>query len=77
MADILDQAVAALRRMPAADRESMAQAILPVTQGSPTLDIEPDHLPFVLEGLAQLDGGEFTEGDPEDLISAAFRRHLR
>lgn len=74
MGDILDRAVEALRQMPASDRDSMAQAILTVAHGETPLDIDPEHLPAVLEGLAQIERGEYVEGEPEKLVAAAFRR---
>jgi hypothetical protein len=74
MVDILDRAVEALRRMPAGDRESLAQAILTVADSEIPLDIDPEHLPAVLEGLAQIERGAYSEGEPEDLVAAAFRR---
>lgn len=74
MTDIVDQAAAALRRMPPAERDSMASAILRLAEGSEPLDIEPEHLPAVLEGLAQIERGEFVEGEPEELVAAAFAR---
>lgn len=76
MTDVLDRAFEALRRMAPEDRESMAEAILTVAEGRLSLDIEPEHLPHVLEGLAQLERGEFIEGTPEDLVTAAFKPHL-
>ncbi len=76
MTDVLDRAVEALRRMPPADRDSMAEAILTVAEGGLPLDIEPEHLPYVLEGLAQLERGEFVEGTPEELVAAAFRARV-
>lgn len=76
MTDVLDRAVEALRRMPPADRDSMAEAILTVAEGGLPLDIEPEHLPYVLEGLAQLERGEFVEGTPEELVAAAFRSRM-
>ncbi|WP_238256125.1 acetyltransferase [Methylorubrum podarium] len=66
----------ALRRMPAADRESLAQAILTVADNETPLDIDPEHLPAVLEGLAQIERGAYVEGEPEDLVAAAFRRRV-
>ena len=55
-------------------QDSMAQAILSLAQGLALGAIEPEHLPFVLEGLAQIERGEFaTEEEVED----AFRSFER
>lgn len=74
MTDIVDQAAEAMRQLPPADRDSMAQAVLSVAQGRQSLDIEPEHMAAVLEGLAQLERGEFIEGEPEELVARAFAR---
>lgn len=76
MSDILDQAVEAMRRLPPATRDSMAHAILTLAQGGAPVGIEPEHLPSMLEGLAQIERGEFTEGDPDTLVEAAFSRNV-
>ncbi|ARO54321.1 MAG: acetyltransferase [Methylorubrum extorquens] len=76
MVDILDRAVEALRRMPVGDRECLAQAILTVAENEIPLDIDSEHLPAVLEGLAQIERGAYIEGEPEDLVAAAFRRRV-
>ncbi|MBX9931810.1 MAG: acetyltransferase [Methylobacterium sp.] len=76
MTDVVELAFEAVRQMPPAERDSMAQAILTLArQDDGPLDIEPEHLSSVLEGLAQIERGEFTEGDPAELVAAAFRRH--
>ncbi|MGF3027752.1 acetyltransferase [Methylobacterium aquaticum] len=77
MTDTLEQAFEAMRRMPPATRDSMAQAILTLANGSEPLDIEDEHLPALLDGLAQLERGEGVVGDPDELVAAAFERHRR
>ncbi len=74
---VLDQAVEAMRQMPPDTRDSVAQAILALAQGSAPIDIEPEHMAAVMEGLAQLERGEGVVGEPEDLVAAAFARHRR
>lgn len=74
MTDVLDRAVEALRRMQRADRDSMAEAILTVAEGRLPLDIESEHLPYVLEGPAQLKRGDFIEGTSEEIVAGAFKR---
>jgi hypothetical protein len=78
MTDIFEQAVEALRKMPTAERDSIAQAIVSLAghEVGP-LDVESDHLPFVLEGLAQIERGEFAEGEPEEIVARAFERARR
>ena len=75
MTDIVDQAAEAMRRMPPEERNSIARAVISLAEGKPPLDIEPEHLEAVLEGLAQIERGEFIEGDPGEIVAAAFRRH--
>lgn len=77
MSTLLDQAVEAMRQMPPATQDSMAQAIPPLANGNEPLDIEDEHLPALLDGLAQLECGEGVVGDPDELVAAAFERHRR
>lgn len=70
MTALLDQAVAALRELPSSSQDSLARAILAVAQGGATDEIDESHLPFVLEGLAQLARGEVAT-DAE--VAEAFR----
>lgn len=74
MTDLVDQAAEALRRMPPAERDSVAQAILIRARDNVSIDIEPEHLPSVLEGLSQIECGDVIEGDPDALVAAAFER---
>ena len=70
MTKLLDEAVAAVRQMPPETQDSMAKAILSLTRGVAVEEIEPEHLPFVLEGLAQIERGELAT-DRE--VAEAFR----
>lgn len=72
MSDIVDRAVVALRRMSPAERDSMAQAILTLAEGGPALDIDPEHLPSILEGLAQIERGEYATDEEVEAAYAAF-----
>lgn len=75
MTDILDQAVEAMRRMPPAERDSIAKAIVALARRDDgPLDIEPEHLPHVLEGLAQIERGEFAT---DEEVADAFRSFER
>ncbi|GJE19154.1 acetyltransferase [Methylobacterium marchantiae] len=75
MSDIVDQAAEAMRRMPPAERDSVVNAILMPARRNAASDIEPDDLPFVLEGLAQIGRGDVIEGEADALVAAAFERH--
>lgn len=76
MTDLVDLAADALRRMPPAERDSMAQAVLTLSHGGlshgGSMAIEPEHLPFVLEGLAQAERGAFAVGEAGEIVARAF-----
>lgn len=74
MTDIVGPAAEAMRRMPPAERDSMAQAILSLAEGKPPLDIEPEHLPFVLEGPAQIERGDFATDEERTDAFRSFGR---
>jgi hypothetical protein len=75
MTKLLEQALAAVTRLPADTQDEIARAMLRLA----SLEDEPEeidaaHLPAVLEGLAQAKGREFaSEAD----VEAAFRRFDR
>jgi hypothetical protein len=75
MTKLLEQAVEAVRRLPAATQDDIARAMLrlasPEDEPEP---IDPAHLAAVLEGLAQAKRREFAT-DAE--VEAAFRRFDR
>jgi hypothetical protein len=73
MTKLLDKALDTVRRLPPAEQDEIARAMLSLArtgEGEPE-DIDPAHLPDVLEGLAQARRREFA-GDEE--IAAAFSR---
>jgi DNA-binding transcriptional regulator YdaS (Cro superfamily) len=72
MTKLLEQALEAVRRLPPASQDEIARAMLTLAQhdGEPE-DIDPAHLPAVLEGLAQAKRRDFAT-DAE--VEAAFRR---
>ncbi|WP_026362765.1 hypothetical protein [Methylopila sp. M107] len=70
MTELLERAMEAMRQMPAAEQDSMAQAILAVARGAALDEIATDHLPFVLEGLAQIERSEFAT---DEEVAEAFR----
>jgi hypothetical protein len=75
MTKLLDKALEAARRLPAASQDEIARAILQLVAGdSEPETIDPAHLPAVLEGLAQAKRGDFAS---DEEVEAAFRRFDR
>jgi hypothetical protein len=72
MTKLLEKALKAVRRLPPDSQDEIAQAMLTLAgdEGEPE-EIDPAHLPAVLEGLAQAKRGELAS-DSE--VEAAFRR---
>ena len=75
MTKLLEKALEAVRRLPPDSQDEIALAMLTLSghAGEPE-EIDPAHLPAVLEGLAQARRGQFAT-DAE--IEAAFRRFER
>ena len=72
MTKLLNKALAAVRRLPAASQDEIARAILQlVANDSEPETIDPTHLPAVLEGLAQAKRRDFAS---DEEVEAAFRR---
>ena len=71
MTKLFDQAVIAARRLPDAMQDEIARLVLHLSQRSDEPEeIDPEHLAAVLEGLAQVERGDFaTEAE----LEAAFR----
>lgn len=75
MTKLLEKALEAVRRLPPDGQDEIALAILSlVSNEHEPEEIDPAHLPDVLESLAQARRGEFAT-DAE--IEAAFRRFDR
>ncbi|MEH3118416.1 MAG: hypothetical protein PGN25_12720 [Methylorubrum populi] len=74
MTKLLEQAVEAVRRLPAADQDTIAEAMLGLARVGSAEDIDPEHLEDVLAGLAEIERGELAS--PEQ-IEAAFRSFER
>jgi hypothetical protein len=70
MTKLLEQAVETVRRLPAADQDTIAEAMLGLAGLGSADDIDPEHLDDVLAGLVEVERGELAS--PED-IEAAFR----
>lgn len=75
MTKLLEQALEAVRRLPAESQDEIATAMLRLAEGDGEPEpVDPAHLPAVLEGLAQAGRREFA-ADAE--VEAAFRRFER
>jgi hypothetical protein len=75
MTKLLEEALEAVRRLPAASQDEIARAMLQlaVRNGEPE-EVDAAHLSAVLEGLAQAERRQFsTDTD----VAAAFRRFDR
>ena len=74
MTKLLEKALEAVRRLPPDTQDEIARAMLNLADEGEPEDIDPAHLPAVLEGLAQAKRRQFAS-DTE--IEAAFRRFER
>jgi hypothetical protein len=75
MTKLLDEAVAAARRLPPEAQDDIARTVLGlVADERAPQAIEPDHLAGVLEGLEQARRREFAS---DEEIEARFRRFGR
>jgi hypothetical protein len=75
MTKLLEKAVELVRRLPAKSQDEIAAAMLHLAAGDAEAEeIDPAHLPAVLEGLEQARRGEFV-ADAE--VEALFRRFGR
>ncbi len=75
MTKLLEQALAAVRRLPSDSQDEIARAMLQLaSSGGEPEPVDPVHLSAVLEGLAQAKRREFAT-DAE--VEAAFRRFDR
>ncbi|CAO4147339.1 hypothetical protein [Methylorubrum aminovorans] len=74
MTKLLEQAVETVRRLPAADQDTIAEAMLGLARVGAAEDIDPEHLEDVLAGLAEIERGELASTEE---IEAAFRSFER
>lgn len=75
MTKLLEQAVEAVRRLPADSQDDIARTILHLAGSEVEAEpVDPAHLAAVLEGLAQAKRREFAT---DDEVEAAFRRFNR
>jgi Ca2+-binding EF-hand superfamily protein len=75
MTKLLEKALEAVRRLPPGAQDEIARAMLNLAADeSAAEEIDPAHLPAVLEGLAQAKRRQFAS---DEEIEAAFRRFDR
>lgn len=76
MTKLLEDAVEAARRLPASAQDAVAKLMLSAIEsaGAEPEGIPEEHLAAVLEGLDQIDRGEFAT---DEQIAAAWRRFDR
>ena len=75
MTKLLEQAIEAVRRLPAASQDEIARTILHLADTEVAAEpVDPAHLSAVLEGLAQTKRREFAS---DEEVEAAFRRFDR
>ena len=72
MTKLLEQAIEAVRRLPADSQDDIARTILHLARNELEAEpVDPAHLAAVLEGLAQATRRELVT---DDQVKAAFRR---
>ena len=75
MTKLLEQAIEAVRQLPADSQDEIARIILHLAASEVEAEpVDPAHWPAVLEGLAQARRREFAT---DDEVEAAFRRFER
>jgi len=75
MTKLLEQAIEAVRRLPADSQDDIARAILNLAGKELEAEpVDPAHLAAILEGLTQAKRREFAT---DDEVEAAFRRFDR
>jgi predicted transcriptional regulator len=71
MTKLLNDALDALQRLPADRQDYIARAILALANEGEPEEIDPRDLPALLEGLEQIERGEFAS---DEEVHAIFRR---
>lgn len=74
MTKLLEEAVEAVRRMPSAAQDNIAQAMLSMAEIGQPDEIEPEHLQDVIEGLAEIERGDFASKAEVDAAFRSFER---
>ena len=75
MTKMLNAAIATVRRLPLAQQDAIASAMIGLAEGDDAHEpVDPAHRVAIAEGLAQVGRGEFAS---EQEVEAAFRRFAR
>jgi predicted transcriptional regulator len=73
MTELLEQAIAAVRRLPATEQDAAAEFLFDfVARHSPPEPLDSETRAAILEGCAQADRGEFVS---DEEMAAFFARH--
>jgi hypothetical protein len=72
MADLLEKALSAVRRLPLGDQEKIARVMLTLANDDAAEDIDPAHLADVVEGLAQARRGDLASESEVALALSRF-----
>lgn len=70
MTKLLEQAVEIARTLPPEMQDEIARLMMSLAHAAEPEEIDPEHLPDVLEGLAEARRGEFAT---DEEVEAAFR----
>ena len=71
MTERLDRAIASVRNLDPEAQDRIASAMLSLLDEDEPEEIDPEHLPDVLQGLAEADRGEFAS---DEEVRAIFER---
>ena len=71
MTKLLEQALDAVRRMPAEAQDAIAQAMLSMAEIGEAEEVDEEHREAVMEGMEQAERGEFVSDED---VAVAFRR---
>lgn len=74
MTKLLQKALEAVQALPDADQDVIAPAMLAMAGSEKPEEIDPAHLPAVLEGLEQVKRGEFATDDEVEAVLRRLRR---
>ncbi len=74
MTKLLDEALETVRRLPPDDQDVVARVVLSMTRGDPQdpEDVDPAHLPAVLEGLDQIERGDLATDEEVEAVFRSF-----